>query len=161
MRILTAPNGKKIVIQDNDSANALAKHPVINGNIGKTSILVLMRGQKAEAKGFRIVEIEKPYIANKLGIESIGTGKLRQRKPMTIYIKPNPSRGLTEGMQKSDFADFLTTVYKQAKRDNGQVEYSALASILGWSRNMVSVYSARAKNLGFIDIERHSNFIAR
>ena len=159
MQVIITPNSKKIAIMENTSAHSLAKHPALAGNIGKTSILEMLRGKRSEAKGFKIVEVEKPKIANKLAVESVGTGKMRQRKPMQIYVKPTIERGISSSMKDSDFKTFLQSVYSVAKSDANGVEYSRLADSLGWSRNMIAIYSARAQKLGYVETERQSNFV--
>ena len=159
MQVIITPNSKKIAIMENTSAGALAKHPALSGNIGKTSILEMLRGKRKEAKGYKIVEVEKPKIANKLAVESVGTGKQRQRKPMMVYVKPTNERGISPCMKDSDFKTFLQSVYSGAKSDANGVEYSKLADSLGWSRNMIAIYSARAQKLGYVQTERQSNFV--
>lgn len=159
MQIIINPQGKKIPIASGATGAALAKLPTFKGQIGKTSLSELVTGKRKESKGFRIVECEAPKIANKLGVETVGTGKLRQRKPMKIYIKPLHGRGLNERSEGTDFRQFLTAVYHAAKAQGGRVEYSAIAENLGWSRNMVAIYSARAKRLGFVDTMRESNCV--
>lgn len=63
------------------SANKIAQLPQVKGQIGKTGILELLRGEKKQVKGFSIIEDRAPDRANKIGVEYIGTGKLRQRRP--------------------------------------------------------------------------------
>ena len=152
-----ASNNKRIPLMGDDlSANKIAQLPAVKGQIGKTGILELLRGEKKQVKGFSIVEDRAPDRANKIGVEYIGTGKIRQRKPMAIYVKPCKDKGLT-GREGGDFKRFLLTVYKGANKNPAGVEYGALAGELeGWSRNIVAVYSARAKALGYVTTSRES-----
>lgn len=143
------------------SANKIAALPQVKGQIGKTGILELLRGEKKQVKGFSIVEDRAPDRANKLGVEYIGTGKHRQRKPMRIFIRPCHDKGLT-GRESGDFAKFLTSVYHAAHASpSGMVEYDDLPELDGWSRNIRSVYAARAKGLGYVTIHRESGKIAK
>lgn len=145
-----ASNNKRIpLIGENMSANKIAALPQVKGQIGKTGILELLRGEKQQVKGWSIVEDRMPNRANKMGVEFIGTGRLRRRQPMKIYIKPCPGRGMSERVS-GDFAKFLTSVYHRCQ--NGRMaEYDEIAEDLpGWSRNMVAIYAARAKTLGYI-----------
>lgn len=159
MQIIINPQGKKIPVASGMTGSQLAKHPALAGSIGKTSLSELITGKRKEAKGFKVVEIEKPLIANKLGVESVGTGKIRTRKPMKIYVSPLNSRGLNDRMENTDFGMFLKNVYTSTKAHAGKVEYNQLAESLGWSRNMIAIYAARARKLGFVDVERESNCV--
>ena len=159
MQIIINPQGKKIPVASGMTGSQIAKHPALAGTIGKTSLSELITGKRKEAKGFKVVEIETPLIANKCGIETVGTGKLRTRKPMRIYVSPLNSRGLNDRMENTDFGMFLKSVYTSAKAQGGKVEYNQLAEGLGWSRNMVAIYSARARKLGFVKVERESNCV--
>ena len=162
MRIIITPNNQKIVVNENASAGTLAKHSALAGNIGKTSILEMLRGQRSEAKGYKIIECERPKVANKIGVETVGTGKMRQRQPMKIYIKPLADRGLTDRV-KGDFRRFLVACYHHVNAsESGSVEYGKVGAALGgWSRSMVSVYAARARTLGYIDTIRESGKIGK
>ena len=151
-------NSKRIPIMgENMSANKIAQLPQVKGQIGKTGILELLRGDKKNVKGFSIVEDRAPDRANKLGVEYIGTGRLRQRKPMRIYIKPCPGRGMSDRCT-GDFRAFLTACYALSKTSyNNMVEYNEVGKVLeGWSRNMVAIYAARAKTLGYVTTVRES-----
>ena len=159
MQIIINPQGKKIPVASGMTGSQLAKHPALAGAIGKTSLSELITGKRKEAKGFRVMDVPAPLIANKLAVESVGTGKLRTRKPMKIFVSPLNSRGLNDRMENTDFGMFLKNVYTSAKAQGGKVEYNQLAESLGWSRNMISVYSARARKLGFVKVERESNCV--
>lgn len=150
---------KRIPLLAETSANKLAQLPALKGHIGKTGILELLRGTKKSVKGFEIIEAPAPDRANKLGVEYQGTGKIRQRKPMKIYVKPVTGRGMSERMH-GDFALFLTSVYQACHNNKtGMIEYSTLQaeSLPSWSRNMISVYANRARSLGFVETIRESN----
>lgn len=157
MRIIINPQGKRAALPDNATTSTILKMPIVNNAIGKTCLRELLTGKRKESKGFRVADIPKPYIANKIGVESIGTGRLRQRKPMLIYVSPCKGRGISERMEGSDFATFLTAIYRACKTSGKPVEYNQLAHELGWSRNMISVYAARARKLEFINVTRQSN----
>lgn len=149
-------NSKRIPLMgENMSANKIAQLPQVKGQIGKTGILELLRGEKQQVKGFSIVEDRAPDRANKLGVEYIGTGKLRQRQPMRIYVRPCHDRGMSDRLS-GDFAKFLNVVYHRCQGGN-MVEYNEIAQELpGWSRNMVAIYAARAKTLGYVTTVRES-----
>lgn len=151
-----ASNNKRIPIMgENLSANKIAEMPQVKGQIGKTGILELLRGEKSSVKGWRIVEDRMPNRANKMGVEFIGTGKLRKRQPMKIYVKVCHARGMSDRVS-GDFAKFLTVVYHRCQDEN-MVEYNEIAQDLpGWSRNMVAIYAARAKTLGYVTTVRES-----
>lgn len=158
MKYLVNPANRRFAIPADVSANKLATTIGIQGNIGKTAILELMRGVKVESKGWRIIEAsEMPKRANKSNFEYVGTSSIRKRKPMLIHIVPKYDVGLT-GYHSGDMLKFLELVYKQAKAsEQGKIEYSEVGKALGWSRNIVSVYAAAARDKGFIEIERQSN----
>lgn len=159
IRYLANPEGKRYpILSDDISANKLAQLPAIKGKIGKTGILELLRGSKQSVKGWQLIEDRKPDRANKVGVEYCGTGKMRQRAPMKIYIRPSSERGISDRV-KGDFRKFLVACYSQAsKSESGMVEYGTIGAELGgWTRNMVSVYANRARKLGYITTERHSN----
>lgn len=143
------------------SANKIAALPQVKGQIGKTGILELLRGEKKQVKGFSIVEDRAPDRANKVGVEYVGSGKLRKRQPMRIYVKPCHDKGLT-GRESGDFAKFLTSVYKRCNNAPCGVEYSELGQDLpGWSRNIIAVYAARAKSLGYVTTSRESGRLGK
>lgn len=149
-------NSKRIpLIGENMSANKIAELPQVKGQIGKTGILELLRGDKQQVKGWQIVEDRMPNRANKMGVEFIGTGKLRQRKPMRIYVRPCEGRGMSDRVS-GDFAKFLMVVYHRCQGGN-MVEYNEIAQDLpGWTRNIVAIYAARAKTLGYVTTVRES-----
>jgi len=121
-------NSKRIPLMgDNISANKIAALPQVKGQIGKTGILELLRGDKKQVKGWQVIEDRAPDRANKIGVEFVGSGKIRQRKPMKIYVKPCKDKGLT-GRESGDFKRFLLAVYKGANNNPTGVEYNALAS---------------------------------
>lgn len=68
-------NSKRIPIIGEQSANKIAQLPAVKGNIGKTGILELLRGEKQSVKGWQVIEDRAPDRANKVGVEYIGTGK--------------------------------------------------------------------------------------
>ena len=127
IRYLANAEGKRFPLMSDDmSANKIAAMPQVKGKIGKTGILELLRGQKASVKGWQIIEDKKPDRANKVGVEYCGTGKMRQRQPMKIYVRPNNERGLSDRV-KGDFRRFLVACYSQAsKSESGMVEYGSI-----------------------------------
>lgn len=155
--IVNAQSNVRIPLIDSAlSANKIAELPQVKGKVGKTGILELLRGQKSNVKGFEIVEAPAPDRANKCGVEYCGTGKLRKRKPMQIYVSPCKGRGLSDRLH-GDFAKYLTAVYHVAHKQGGKAEYNDIREALpGWSRDIVAIYSARAKKLGYITTTRES-----
>jgi len=155
-------NSKRIPLMgDNISANKIAQLPSVKGQIGKTGILELLRGTKQDVKGWKVIEDRAPDRANKIGVEFVGSGKIRQRKPMAIYVKPCKDKGLT-GRESGDFKRFLLAVYRGANNNPAGVEYGTLAGELeGWSRNIVSVYANRARALGYVTTSRESGKLGK
>jgi len=154
-------DSKRVPLLGEQSANKLARLPQLKGSIGKTGILELLRGDKKNVKGWQVIEDRAPDRANKIGVEFVGSGKIRQRKPMQIYVRPCKDKGLT-GREGGDFKRFLLAVYKGANNNPAGVEYNALASELeGWSRNIVSVYANRARALGYVTTSRESGKLGK
>jgi len=141
------------------TAYAASKLDGVQGNIGKTSISCLLDGSKASVNGWSVTQqAEEPpqgfNRANKAGVEYCGTGKLRQRNPMKITCKLTQAGETYRVKASKDFARFLNVV---ATSPNS--EYNNIAESLGWSRDYVAVYAARAKSKGLIETTKQSGAI--
>ncbi len=151
------------------TANKAAAIEGVKGNIGKTSILDLMRGTKANVQGWSIATVEeKPQAAqtiegvkraNKLGVEFSGRNLKRERNPMVIHCVKTEQGKQYVPKAGSDFAKFLNQLpVKKSEKHTGP-EYNDIAHAVGWSRDTVAIYASRAAKLGLVSITKESGAI--
>ena len=185
--LINAALGVKVEVPEGASANKLAQLPGLAGNIGKTMILELLRGERQEAKGFQLVEQAlnthptakaHPQGKRAAGLQGSREGyrareTSRRRLPNIIHVYFTE-----EGLQRwkytgNDFYRFLEALHtaggeklKEIQTPDGRqfafgsgVEYSELCQRLGWDRNLISIYCGRAKNHGLIVTTKQSNKI--
>lgn len=143
------------------SAGKIASMEGIDGRIGKTSILEMLRDHSISRKGWSIrEEEEKPTkeepaeripAANKLGIKA-PTKELRNRKP--AIIKYYPTDKLESSYHAGDFGRYLNII-----KSRPGIEASELADRLGWSRNLVMILAGKARASGLIHQQKESQAI--
>ena len=131
------------------SAGKIAGIEGIKGNIGKTSILEMLRDHSIIRKGWSISEEEeKPAEEAKPD----GMKRLRNRKPSIIRYYPTDK--LIQGHHTGDFGRYVTEIKKKPG-----IEASELASKMGWARKLVTIISARARREGLICQQQESQAI--
>lgn len=139
---ITDANGIKFDIT-NLSAGKIANMEGVKGNIGKTSILEMLRDHSIARKGWSIIEeVEKPEVVK----------RLRNRKPSIIRYYPTDK--LMQSHHTGDFGKYVAEIKKKPG-----IEASELAGRMGWERKLVTIIAARARREGLICQQQESQAI--
>ena len=122
------------------SSGKIAEMTGVKGNIGKTSILEMLRDHSIIRKGWSISEEEeKPAEEAKPD----GMKLSRNRKPSIIRYYPTDK--LMRSYHTGDFGKYVTEINRKPG-----IEASELAAKMGWPRKLVTIIAARARREGLI-----------
>ena len=131
------------------SAGKIADMEGVNGNIGKTSILEMLRDHSIIRKGWSISEEEEKPVEE---AKPDGMKRLRNRKPSIIRYYPTDK--LMQSHHTGDFGCYVNEIKKKPG-----IEASELASKMGWERKLVTIIAARARREGLICQQQESQAI--
>lgn len=140
------------------SVNAVARLEGVAGAIGRDSLQKMFKayaqGEVLTIKGFFLADKQpskgKGVLINPARAKSDNPAELiRARNAMKIkvFITNRGRMELEYNIRKGDFARFLAAVEKAGA---GGIEYSEIAESLNWDRNIVSIYTARAKGFRLV-----------
>lgn len=133
----------------NLSAGKIADMEGVKGNIGKTSILEMLRSRSIIRKGWSIIEEEEKPAREAKPDEM---KRLRNRKPSIIRYYPTDK--LIRGHHTGDFGKYVNEIKKKPG-----IEASELAAKMGWERKLVTIIAARARREGLICQQQESQAI--
>ena len=122
------------------SAGKIADMEGVKGNIGKTSILEMLRSRSITRKGWSVIEEEEKPVEE---ARPDGMKRLRNRKPSIIRYYPTDK--LLQGHHTGDFGKYVNEIKKKPG-----IEASELAAKMSWERKLVTIIAARARREGLI-----------
>ena len=131
------------------SAGKIADMGGVKGNIGKTSILEMLRDHSIARKGWSIIEEEEKPAEE---ARPAGMKRLRNRKPSIIRYYPTDK--LMQSYHTGDFGKYVAEIKKKPG-----IEASELAAIMRWERKLVTIIAARARREGLICQQQESQAI--
>ena len=123
------------------SAGKIADTEGVKGNIGKTSILEMLRDHSITRKGWSIIEEEEEKPAEEAKPD--GMKLSRNRKPSIIRYYPTDK--LIHAHHTGDFGRYVSEIKKKPG-----IEATELAAKMGWPRKLVTIIAARARREGLI-----------